>query len=412
MNILAVIVNYKAAEYCISAVKSIVQSRSFLHAKEAFHIEIVVIDNSTDKKQAAVLARNLDNDAHLIINKENTGFSSACNQAFDMFDSDLVLLLNPDACLLPGALIQMVATIASDPDIAAVAPRIFWDDECEYLLPPSMPLWFSSFVSGLAGDSFMLRSIASLLWQKYAVKYWQADHLFPVSNMSGGAVLLKRNAVLKSGGLFDEDFFLYFEDTDLFLRLKKNRYTLLMDPTAGVVHYYNQCGGENTLFKRKQMEASEKIFYGKHMGPVVSIIRNTAGLVNYCSMRFSSQLKILKNSLFSGYCFHRNEHSFCRNLHSYHRNVHSKNKIDFTAPFVINLPFGHDEKWLFEWSPDPFFLTAAAKFGKGNKLRLTEDKWKMFSSGVYYGRITYLAEYGINRSYDPDFFHSFFTWEK
>ncbi len=457
MKILAVIVNYKAALYCISAVKSVKhsfcgfsellksntigrpfslceaeESKGFQwpeqqeknqwyaekagdghvkgesvkgvfvkdwsdkselsrdeFAKESFSLKIVVVDNSVDKNQAGLLAKELDDDAHLIVNSQNEGFGRACNRAFNRFDSDLVLLLNPDARLLPGALLQMTKTLVSDPCIAAVSPRIFWDDNCEYLLPPSMPLWFSSFVSSLKGDPFMVKSLASRLWQIYALKYWKAEYPFSVSNMSGGAVLLKREPVVKSGGLFDENFFLYYEDTDLFLRLKRNRYILLTDPAAGAVHYYDQCGTEELMSKRRHMADSENFFYRKHSNSAVFLTKKTADIVNRLGVRFSSLAGKLKN-LSSGAWVLENIRSRAE-----------QGKPDFISPFSVNLPFGRDARWLFEWSPDPFFLTSAAAFGTGNLLVLPEDKWKMFSPGVYYGRITRLGSgcWGNNMGY-------------
>lgn len=68
---------------------------------------------------------------------ENLGFGRACNLAFDASDSELVLLLNPDARLLPGALDTMRFLTAERPDLAAVGPRVHWDDSKRFMMPLS-----------------------------------------------------------------------------------------------------------------------------------------------------------------------------------------------------------------------------------------------------------------------------------
>ncbi|MBI9089861.1 MAG: glycosyltransferase family 2 protein [Desulfobacterium sp.] len=358
MKLLGIVVNYKAADYCIKAVRSIVESAD----PSLGSMVIVVVDNSRDRSQVEILEKGFSQDGlagadiRLVVNRENRGFGRACNQAFDMVESDMVLLLNPDARLLPGALGVMEKVLFSHPLTGAVAPRIFWDDDCRVMLPPSMPPWFSAFLSSLGENPWNMRRLASWLWRRYALKYWQAHTPVTVSNLSGGAVLLKREAVERSGGLFDEDFFLYYEDTDLFHRLKKAGFHLVMEPTAGAVHYYDQCGRDELAFKRSFMVQSERIFYAKHGSLVMKGWQRAGKLFNRCHGREKplSQASAL------------------------------------TAPFTMDIPSKFGDRWLFEWSPDPYFLTAAARICQGRALGFSKADWDKLSPGRYVGRITSL----------------------
>ena len=79
-------------------------------------------------------------------------------------------------------------------------------------------------------------------------------------------ILLKIQAVKEAGGLFDPAFFLYYEDTDLFLRLKKAGYGLLLEPRARAIHHFDQCAQDKTDKKRNTLQHSARIFMEKHAG--------------------------------------------------------------------------------------------------------------------------------------------------
>jgi len=98
---LAIIVNYFSAQLTVNAVCSIIESDSL------GPVRIAVVDNSQDMNEATILQNELPESVQLIINESNEGFAQACNRAFDQHDADMILLLNPDASLLPRALIRL-----------------------------------------------------------------------------------------------------------------------------------------------------------------------------------------------------------------------------------------------------------------------------------------------------------------
>ncbi|HMB32125.1 MAG TPA: glycosyltransferase [Desulfohalobiaceae bacterium] len=344
-----IIVNYKSASLTVQAAYSVLESESI------GPIQVVVVDNSEDSYEVSLLKSNLPYKSKLQINTENIGFGKACNLVFNQYESDLVLLLNPDAKLLPNSLVRLQDCLLKSSRIAAVGPKIFWDDGCRFLLPPSLPnwlLWYCSYLDK-GGMFSLLGKQLRKYWRKYTVKVWQAQQPIRVSNLSGGHVLLNSSAVQKSGGLFDPLFFLYFEDTDLFSRLRQAGFELFIEPKAKVVHWYNQCGhGEDQAHKRALMDSSARLFWDKH---------GYQDKIQYKIMTKLASLYYDKPAVYP--------------------------EIEFFSPFALPVPERYQQEWLFEWSPNFHFIPASGRICSGPTMEFPEECWNILAPGRYFGRL-------------------------
>jgi len=363
LSTLAVLVNYNSATLTLGAVQSV------LNAEFSGPLRMVVVDNSGQEKEAAQLRAHLPPSVELVVNTQNVGFGRACNQIFRNDQSEGVLLINPDARMLPGCQKRLQQTLFSTKRAAAVGPQLFWDESLEYYFPPPCPpgfLEFQPFFQCRGGSKFS--GLQDVLWRRYAIRVWRSETPLQVGNLSGGLVLLKRRAVQDAGGLFDPRFFLYYEDTDLFVRLRKAGYRLLLDPRARAVHYYDQCGKENPGRKRELMLESMALFFHKYpniwkRSPAQAMARVLGPAREKCPP-----------------WTHR-----------------------FSSPFSLKVPDCRFGQWLFEWSPNPKFMPAAMRFGSGPKMEFSRKHWDMLAPGRYYGRMGGIK--GFNR-----YFHRI-TWE-
>lgn len=355
LKTLAVIVNYRSCAHTLKAVQSILASES------RGPVNIVVLDNSALPEEAERLRSNLPPSVSLRVNDSNRGFGFACNQAFNEFNGSGILLINPDARLLPGCLKQLQETLFFSSDVGAVSPQLFWDDNRKFYLPPPYPIPLFEFRSLLSscGSRSLVNQLISFLWRKKSIKLWQSEKPLAVSNLSGGLVLLDRKAVLRAGGLFDPRFFLYFEDTDLFLRLTDKGYRLLIEPKAKAIHYHDQCGRQELLEKRRLMAESHDAFLKKHGK--------------------AWKLKTIKTL-----------ERFVRPT----LNENGSNGSVFSQPFSLNVPPCLQKGWLFEWSPNPDFVPAAGRFGSGSKMRFPKTCWELLSPGRYFGRLGGIKKFG------------------
>ncbi|MCW5618176.1 MAG: glycosyltransferase family 2 protein [Nitrosomonas sp.] len=238
-----ILVNYHTARHTIDAVASVMSQHTV-----AAPPEIIIIDNSVSDAENALLKTHLPDTVTYIRNPENTGFANACNQAFAQSNGEFVLLLNPDARLLPGALSKLADSLTHHPDAGAVGPRVYWDDDCRFLMPPSTYLSLSDFYREAISRAIpRLSAYPSLSFRKKALQAWTCTTAIPVDALSGGHMLIRREAIQRCGGLFDPRFFMYWEDTDLMHRLKKHGYRLYLEPGARCLHYYEHSHAKDRL---------------------------------------------------------------------------------------------------------------------------------------------------------------------
>lgn len=257
MNCLAILVNYHGADLLLQAAASL--------ADEPACTSLQVVDNSVCAQQARRLREGLPPRAGLTVSEHNRGFAGACNLAFDTHGAtaDCVLLLNPDARLLPGALAQMKATLAERPDAGAVGPRVFWDEAGRFMLPPpTAPTPFAHLCRRLGQHSSRLRRWHTRRWRAHALALWQAAAPLSVAALSGGHVLLRTAALRSAGGLFDPAFFMYWEDSDLMRRLHRAGWRLLIDPRAHAIHAYEHSAHKDDLLAHGWPVYARKHFSG------------------------------------------------------------------------------------------------------------------------------------------------------
>ena len=223
----------------------------------AVPFEIVVVDNaSSDGSPAAVAARWPD--ARVIVQARNTGFAAANNVGIRASSGELVLLLNSDTIVPPGAIDTLVARLLADPTAGVAGPRLVdGDGEPE--------LSFGPMIAPLA--ELRQKVIGRLYGRGFApVKRWvaQATSAERYVDWVSGAALLVHRRDADAVGLLDERYFLYTEDVDFCAAIRARGRRILFTPAATVTHLRGRSratvrGGMNVQYRRSQLA-----FYHKH----------------------------------------------------------------------------------------------------------------------------------------------------
>jgi GT2 family glycosyltransferase len=200
-----------------------------------------VVDNSEDAAEAAGLATLLAGMpwAKLLVSPCNLGFGRACNLAFAQSQAELVLLLNPDARTGLDDIDTLAGALRADSQLAAVAPVMYWNEEHTFVIPHTVAQTPLVALGALLRSRWrgLARRSALAALARMRAQLGEAGVL-RVSFLTGAVLLLRRAAVVAAGGLFDPRYFMFFEDSELSLRLRRSGWGLGVVPTAQAVHTY------------------------------------------------------------------------------------------------------------------------------------------------------------------------------
>ncbi len=200
-----------------------------------FQSEVFLIDNNSADGSAEMAAAEHPW-VNLTANKENLGFAKANNQAFRVAKGRLVLLLNPDTEVQPGAIAVLIDFIDSHSDAAIVAPQLLNSDGSVQRSCREFPT-FMGMVYELIGLSKMFPD--NQTFGRYKMLDFNHDTERQVDQPEG-ACLLVRRSVMDKVGMLDEGFFMLFEEVDWCYRIIEAGYQIWFTPRAQVIHHYGQ----------------------------------------------------------------------------------------------------------------------------------------------------------------------------
>lgn len=220
---------------------------------------IWVVDNSVSQAEVAALRQGLAGhpDTALIVAEANLGFGKGCNLAFAQSNAAYVLLLNPDARIQVEDVRLLATALDANPRLGAVSPLTFWDEGRRFLLPPATPMTPLTHFLGHLGSRFpdWMRRYGRW-WLAHTQQLLTARRPVSVPFHAGATLMVRHSAAIKAGGLFDPAYFMFYEDSDLSLRLRQCGYRLAIVPAATAVHGYR-----HAPWKAPLMRESEQLYF-------------------------------------------------------------------------------------------------------------------------------------------------------
>jgi GT2 family glycosyltransferase len=217
---------------------------------------IYIIDNSSSDSNAVY---NNMNKIKYLHNTNNIGFGSAHNIAFQDSISNSYsyhFIINPDINVTESSINNLISIIDQDKSIGAIMPKILNFDGSIQYLPKLLPNPISVI--------YRLVKWPNIFYNKFITKYelrdYNLNNPINVPILSGCFTLYNLN-VLNKHGLFDESFFMYFEDWDLSRRIHKHFKTIYY-PTITVNHGYEN-GARKNLRLFKIFSKSYFIYFNK-----------------------------------------------------------------------------------------------------------------------------------------------------
>jgi N-acetylglucosaminyl-diphospho-decaprenol L-rhamnosyltransferase len=278
-QLLVVIVNYRTAELASACLRSLEPEVAALRG-----CQVVVVDNDSRdgsaEQLASVIAQNYASWAELLPLDYNGGFAqgnnAAIRRALHGAAPAFVYLLNPDTQVRPGALSELLQFAEAHPRAGIMGSRC---DDAEGNARSSA-FRFHSVLGELESEAAF--GPVSRLLKSFAIASPPSAAAERTDWVSGAAMLVRRQ-VFEQIGLLDEDFFLYYEETDFARRAKQHGFECWYVPRSRVVHYCGQATGitgERAAQTRvpNYWYASRRRYFTKHHGRLYAALADTAWL--------------------------------------------------------------------------------------------------------------------------------------
>lgn len=250
------IVNYNTKEDLKSCIKSILQNPPKCNYK------IIVVDNNSRDGSRELLKNLEERNVKCILNNKNRGFGRACNQIAKMRNSSYILFLNPDVEISENAIDKLIKFLKKNGKIGLVTGKLLFPDGSFQLSCRKFP----TILRVLFGRESLLRNTFpnNIISKEYLMSEHDYNEIqFP--DCVRGAVMFFRTDVFKKIGGFDEKYFLYFEDTDICLRLRKKGYEIAYLPDAVFYHKLGSSTKKEKLRTKTSINISMFHYIKKHM---------------------------------------------------------------------------------------------------------------------------------------------------
>ena len=194
--------------------------------------QAIVVSNSEYPSEKAHELVAAVPQARVIISEQNSGYAGGVNRALHEIDTPYAFLLNPDGRFTDGGLSKLLEVMEQQPDVAIVGPRVV--DEKGVVQPSCRR--FPRIYTFLLVRSFLRRFPGALTERRrYLMEDFDHQTSRTVEWVSGGAMLIRMNAVKQVGGM-DERYFLYMEDVDWCRSFGMSGWVVRYEPFATVMH--------------------------------------------------------------------------------------------------------------------------------------------------------------------------------
>jgi GT2 family glycosyltransferase len=239
-----VIVNYNDRAHLPACLTSLEKAVSGLSA------EVILVDNQSGDGSPE-LVRSLFPWVRLIEIGKNVGYPQANNIGFRQSHGEYVLFLNTDTVVPAAAPAALLAEIKARPEVGAVGPALVHENG-------RFQVSFGKKVG------FLSEIRQKLILNSYTRIAFRHSRKLRAVGWLSGACLLARRAAVETAGLFDEGFFLYFEDIDLCRRITDKGFKLVFYPAVRISHVGGAATSARPWQSRLEYRRSQLRFYKKH----------------------------------------------------------------------------------------------------------------------------------------------------
>jgi GT2 family glycosyltransferase len=285
LDISIIIVNYNSLDFikgCLESIKRL--NGSGRDKKNQSSYEILVVDNKSGDGSIEYLKEQskIKDILYFIPNKKNMGFSRASNIGALKAKGRYLLFLNPDTKFLEGdlrSLIDFYDKNDMNGSVGVVGAKILNPDGTLQLNSRSFPTLARQFY-----ESYFLHRIfrKTLIFGSYFMSWWDHEGEREVDWLAGSFMFIKKDVFMKAG-MFDEDYFMYSEDSDLCLRLYRKGFKNYYFPYFIIEHVDKAVASRNMAAREAGIWTSRRLYFKKNYSRAHAVLLSLiylAGVIN------------------------------------------------------------------------------------------------------------------------------------
>ena len=212
---------------------------------DEYSLEVIVVDNASKEDEASVISKRYPQ-IKVVRSEKNLGFAGGNNLGIKAAQGIYLFLINNDT-LLPYSNIQsLIDRLKSSEKIGVVCPKIrfSWRDN---------PIQFAGYTPL---SCITMRNRAIGFGEKDAGQY-DAPHSTPYAH--GAAMMVKRE-VIEKAGMMPEDYFLYYEELDWSMMIRRAGYDIWYEPAFTIYHKESQTTGQNSPLRTYYVTRNRLLF--------------------------------------------------------------------------------------------------------------------------------------------------------
>lgn len=231
IKVAIIILNFNGIKNTLECLKSLTSVD-----KDGFIVKIIVVDNASIDNSVQTINEKYP-DVETITNPENYGFAKGNNIGIKKAlegEADFIFILNNDTILDKNCVKKLISASSQNPEYSIFAPKIYFEKGYEF-----------------HKDRYKESEKGNVIWYAGGSIDWDnlyGHHIgvdlvddgkfneFTQTEFATGAAMFLKSDVIRKTGYLNEDYYLYYEDTDFCMRAIKLGYKILFSPDAIVWH--------------------------------------------------------------------------------------------------------------------------------------------------------------------------------
>lgn len=230
-DVSVIIVNWNSGNYLQQTIESLIKETKDIP------YEVIVLDNQsktsdTSYKYMEDVLKSMDN-VKVVFNEDNLGFAKANNKGIEMAEGRHILLLNPDVILQNNMVKILADFMDSHKEVGMSGPKVLNPDNTFQTTCLRGEPYPSAVLAHLSGLAKMFKNNAYL--NRFALNHLDKDEIHYIAGISGCCMMISRD-LIEDVGMFDEQFFMYQEETDWCWRSYQAGWKIAYNPEAVIIH--------------------------------------------------------------------------------------------------------------------------------------------------------------------------------